>query len=48
MQLEVLLKMGCLYAQGSYYDLPLPAQVFEEKYLRGRVPAGNQGEHKEE
>ena len=48
MQLEVLLKMGCLYAQGSYYDLPLPAQVFEEKYLRGRVPAGNQGEYKEE
>ena len=38
MQREALLNMGCPYAQGYYYDRPLPAQAFEEKYLRGRSP----------
>ena len=33
-QKEALLAAGCLYAQGYYYDYPLPAEDFEEKYLR--------------
>ena len=38
-QISALLEMGCVYVQGFYYDRPLPADVFEQKYLRGGVPA---------
>ena len=47
-QLDVLLKMGCPYAQGYYYAQPLPAQVFEEKYLRGGIPVERQETRKED
>ena len=40
-QAQALLEMGCLYAQGFYYDPALPAEDFERKYLRGAAPAGN-------
>lgn len=33
-QIAALLDAGCSYAQGYYYDPPLPAAEFEEKYLR--------------
>ena len=47
-QLDTLRKIGCPYAQGYYYDQPLPAGVFEERYLRNRVPAEQKGENEEE
>ena len=47
-QLNALLEMGCPYGQGYYYDKPMPAQAFEEKYLRGRAPAEQQKTNKEE
>lgn len=46
-QLDTLRKMGCPCAQGYYYDQPLPAGVFEEKYLR-RASAEREKENKEE
>ena len=33
-QAKALQSLGCNYAQGYYYDRPLPAEQFEEKYLR--------------
>ncbi len=47
-QLDMLLEMGCPYAQGFYYDRPLPAQVFEEKYLRGGTSAEQERKNKED
>ena len=47
-QLDVLLKMGCPYAQGYYYDRPLPAQAFAEKYLRGGTPSERRETRKED
>ena len=38
-QISALTEMGCSYAQGFYYDRPLPAERFEQKYLRGGKPA---------
>ena len=32
-QEEALLKAGCVYGQGYYYNKPLPPQKFEEIYL---------------
>ena len=32
-QRDILLDMGCNYAQGYFYDMPLPAGEFREKYL---------------
>ena len=32
-QIQALMEVGCEYAQGYYYNKPLPAYVFEEKYL---------------
>ncbi len=34
-QIDALLNAGCIYAQGYYYDRPMPAEEFEEKYLCG-------------
>lgn len=39
-QITQLLKAGCVYAQGYYYDRPMPMEHFEMKYLRGDCPAG--------
>ena len=47
-QLDTLRNMGCPCVQGYYYDQPLPASVFEEKYLRSRAPAEREKENKEE
>ena len=33
-QQNALAEIGCVYAQGYYYDRPLEADKFEEKYLR--------------
>lgn len=33
-QVAALTEAGCICAQGYYYDRPLPAERFEEKYLR--------------
>ena len=33
-QIAALREIGCSYAQGFYYDRPMPAEQFEEKYLR--------------
>lgn len=38
-QIAALLETGCNYAQGYYYDQPLPAHEFEQKYLQGNAPA---------
>ena len=38
-QIAALLDIGCRYAQGHYYDKPLPAEQFAEKYLRDNAPA---------
>ncbi len=35
-QKAALLEAGCVYAQGYYYDAPLSAEAFEEKYLKNR------------
>ena len=32
-QIAALLETGCHYAQGYYFDRPLPAEQFEQKYL---------------
>ena len=34
-QASALMEAGCRYAQGYYYDRPMPAELFEQKYLRG-------------
>ncbi len=34
-----LQEMGCHCAQGYYFDRPLPAKQFQQKYLQGREPA---------
>ncbi len=33
-QVDSLLEMGCHCIQGFFYDKPMPAEKFEEKYLR--------------
>lgn len=47
-QLDILRKMDCPCVQGYYFDRPLPAGAFEEKYLRGGAPAGQQRQSEEE
>ena len=42
-QIDALLEMGCIYAQGFYYDRPLPAETFEQKYLRSGAPGAGTG-----
>lgn len=37
-QAATLLKAGCFYGQGYYYDHPMPAKQFKEKYLQDRYP----------
>lgn len=32
-QVDILLRLGCVYGQGYYYSKPIPAQEFEEKFL---------------
>lgn len=34
-QIDALLEMGSVYAQGFYYDRPLSADAFAQKYLHG-------------
>ena len=46
-QLSALAEMGCVYAQGYYYDRPMTAEAFEEKYLRGTAPV-QQDQHGKE
>jgi EAL domain-containing protein (putative c-di-GMP-specific phosphodiesterase class I) len=36
-QLESLANLGCDFAQGYYFDKPLPAMEFERKYLLSSV-----------
>ena len=47
-QVAALLDMGCAYAQGFYYDKPIPMEGFERKYLRreGELPPGEQQEER--
>lgn len=33
-QASALLEMGCIYAQGFFYDRPLPAETLKNKYLK--------------
>jgi EAL domain-containing protein (putative c-di-GMP-specific phosphodiesterase class I) len=33
-QVEMLKKLGCDYAQGNYYDLPMSVRDFESKYIK--------------
>lgn len=35
-QADALLEAGCLYAQGFYYDRPIPVDKFETKYFTDR------------
>ena len=36
-QKEILLEAGCVYGQGYYFDRPMPAWKFEEKYLKDMI-----------
>ena len=36
-QVREVKEAGCHYAQGYYFDYPLPANQFEEKYLRSET-----------
>ncbi len=48
-QAEALMEAGCRYAQGFYYDRPMPGDMFEQKYLRGRtqvVERNDQEDHR--
>ena len=46
-QIAALVQMGCVYAQGFYYDRPLPAEAFAQKYLRKAPQTGEDQEGKE-
>ena len=35
-QRQILIEAGCRCAQGYYYDRPMPAAMFESKYLNSR------------
>ncbi len=37
-QIAALLEAGCIYAQGYYYDSPLSAEQFMQKYLLSQTP----------
>lgn len=47
-QVDVLLDMGCIYAQGFYYDRPMPMEEFAWKYLRAGGPGAQNEQDKEE
>lgn len=34
-QLEHIQKLGCRYAQGYYFDMPMPVDEFDRKYMSG-------------
>jgi EAL domain-containing protein (putative c-di-GMP-specific phosphodiesterase class I) len=40
-QIAFLTQMGCEVLQGFYFDKPLPAHVFEEKYIVHRDHCAN-------
>lgn len=42
-QITALTGIGCSYAQGYYFDRPLPADQFEQKYLWGKETEAPQG-----
>ena len=46
-QIAALLEMGGVYAQGFYYDCPLPPDAFERKYLQGCTTSRKNPERKE-
>lgn len=36
-QLDILKSFGCTYAQGYFFNKPLPIKDFERKYLEGSM-----------
>ena len=41
---NILREAGCRYAQGYYFDKPIPPDAFEQKYLQGADEKQDRGE----
>ena len=41
-QAEMLIELGCYYAQGFYYAKPMPKDAFEGLLEKGNVPHGEE------
>ena len=46
-QLSAVRAAGCIYAQGYYYDRPLPAKQFASKYLQPAAGAAKKNAKEE-